>query len=122
MNGLKHTDIGREGEDQAARYLRQKGYRIRVRNYRYRRAEIDIIASRGDRLVIVEVKTRSGGFYEALTDSVSRTKINRLVRAADHYVRAEGLELEIRFDIMQVIRTGAAYRVVHHKDAFYFFP
>ncbi|EAR16255.1 hypothetical protein RB2501_05135 [Robiginitalea biformata HTCC2501] len=114
-------DIGREGEDYAVRYLLASGYRILCRNYRYRRAEIDVLAFREGVLVVIEVKTRTRAFYEALSRSIPRSKIARLVRAADHYVRSNGLRAEVRFDIIQVIRLREGYRLVHLEDAFYFF-
>ena len=58
---------------------------------------------------------------EALTDSIPRAKINRLVEAAHHYIQEEGLSLEVRFDVIQVIREGGGFRLVHLEDAFYFF-
>ncbi len=121
MKGEKTTEMGRAGEDQAVAYLEGRGYAILHRNYHYRKAEIDIIARKGRWLVIVEVKTRTGSFYEALSDSVTRLKISRLVRAAHHFAGERRLGLEIRFDIIQVFRHGHAYRLVHHPDAFYFF-
>ena len=117
----KSTDVGREGEQQASAYLEAGGYTILERNYHYRKAEIDIIARKGPWLVIVEVKTRTGSFYEALSHSVSRLKISRLVRAAHHFSGELGLGLEIRFDIIQVLRHGRRYEIIHYQDAFYFF-
>jgi putative endonuclease len=114
-------DIGYGGEDAAVAFLKEKGYGILDRNYRYRRAEIDIVACTGTLLVIVEVKTRTGSFYEALTDSISRTKINRIVLAAHHYVREHRLDLEVRFDIVQIIRKNGENVLIHLEDAFYFF-
>ncbi len=114
-------EIGFEGEEHAVSYLERAGYRILCRNYRYRKAEIDILARQGPFLVVVEVKTRTGSFYEALTDSIPRAKINRLVKAAHHYIQEEGLSLEVRFDIIQVIREGPGFHLVHLEDAFYFF-
>ncbi|MBC2838510.1 YraN family protein [Robiginitalea sp. SC105] len=116
------VDIGLEGEEYAVAYLRKSGFRIRCRNYRYRRAEIDIIAVEGSTLVVIEVKTRTGAFYEALSDSISRAKIRRLTRAADHYVRSIGSDLEVRFDVIQIVRHNGRYRLTHLRDAFYFFP
>ncbi len=121
MTGENTTEVGRAGEDRAVAYLEAEGYQILERNYHYRKAEIDIIARKDAWLVIVEVKTRTGSFYEALSDSVSRLKISRLVRAANHFARERGLGLEIRFDVIQVVRQGLAYRLIHHPDAFYFF-
>lgn len=102
----------------AAAYLRSRGYRILARNYRYRRAEIDILALRGSCLAVVEVKTRSEGWYEALSDSIPRAKIRRLVMAADHFVRGRGLQVSVRFDIIQVCGRSGDYRLVHIEDAF----
>ena len=116
-----HYERGMEGEAQAVTYLKEQGYAILCRNYRYQRAEIDILAIHGDFLVVVEVKTRTDHFYEALSDTVSKTKIARLVRAADHFVREQGLEVEVRFDIIQLTGTPGRYTLVHWEDAFYHF-
>ena len=53
------TEIGRYGEDMAAKLLRKKGYKILERNFRAGHNEIDIIAQNKDYTVFVEVKTRS---------------------------------------------------------------
>ena len=119
--GPTHYERGMEGEQQAVAYLRREGYEILYRNYRYQRAEIDILAMRGSVLVVVEVKTRTDQFYEALSDTVSKTKIGRLVRAADFFVRERGLEVEVRFDIIQLTGTPGRYTVTHWEDAFYHF-
>ena len=115
------TEIGREGEDRAVRYLEEEGYEILCRNYRFRKAEIDIIARKGKRLVIVEVKTRSEAFYEDLDQRVSPLKIHRIVKAADHFVRNQPEVYEVRFDIIQILRSACGYRLQHMEDAFYFF-
>ncbi len=114
-------ELGFEGEAHAVAYLERAGYAILCRNYRYRKAEIDILAQSGSTLVVVEVKTRTGGFYEALTDSIPKAKIRRLVEATHHYIRERGLGLEVRFDIIQVVREPAGYQLIHLEDAFYFF-
>ncbi|MEJ2584995.1 MAG: YraN family protein [Robiginitalea sp.] len=116
-----HYRRGMEGEEQAVAYLRREGYEILCRNYRYQRAEVDIFARHGEVLLVVEVKTRTDSFYEALSDTVSKTKIARLVRAADHFVRERGLEVDVRFDIIQLTGTPGQYTLVHWKDAFYYF-
>ena len=53
-----HLEIGKEGEELAARYLEEKQYTILEQNWRYRHREIDIIASRDNLIIIVEVKVR----------------------------------------------------------------
>ena len=116
-----HFERGMDGEAQAVAYLRQQGYEILCRNFRYQKAEIDILASRGGLLVVVEVKTRTNQFYESLSDTVPKTKIARLVRAADYFVRQQGLDLEVRFDIIQLTGTPGKYTLIHWEDAFYHF-
>jgi len=54
-----HNITGKEGEAFARQYLEDKGYRILHCNWRYRHKELDIVASDGKELVVVEVKTRS---------------------------------------------------------------
>lgn len=114
-------ELGFEGESHAVSYLENAGYAILCRNYRYRKAEIDILARQGAKLIVVEVKTRTGGFYEALTDSIPKAKIRRLVEATHHFIRENGLGLEVRFDIIQIVREPAGYQLIHLEDAFYFF-
>lgn len=116
-----HYERGMEGEAYAVAYLRQEGYEILCRNFRHQKAEVDILARRGTLLVVVEVKTRTDHFYEALSDTVSRRKIARLVKAADYFVRERGLEVEVRFDIIQLTGTPGKYTLTHWEDAFYYF-
>jgi putative endonuclease len=115
------SEVGFRGEDQAVAYLRSKGYEILCRNYRYRKAEIDIIARMGSILAIVEVKTRTLGFYGDPADSIPKSKIQRLVAAADHYASSGEVDYEIRFDLVYVLRSGSGYQLAHVEDAFYYF-
>ena len=121
MGNGSTTNLGKKGEGIAVAFLRKKGFTILDRNYRFRKAEIDIIAMGEGFLVVLEVKTRSGAFYESLAESIPKQKVRRLIAAADQYVREKKYEMEIRFDVIQVI-LGDSGHVVHHiKDAFYFF-
>ena len=105
----------------ATAYLRDKGYRILMTNYRYRRAEIDILALKGCSLAVVEVKIRSEKPLETLSERVPRKKICRIAQAADHFVRARGLDVEVRFDVILLQRKDRGYRLVHLEHAFYHF-
>lgn len=71
----KHNEFGTEGEQLAVEFLQQNGYVIKYRNYRYLKAEIDIIALKGPFLAIIEVKSRNSYFLEDLTDTVNKKKI-----------------------------------------------
>ena len=116
-----HNDFGSEGEQKAAAYLEEQGYTILERNYTYARAEIDIIALKGDILAVVEVKSRSSHLFALPQDAVNRKKIRLLVKAIDHYVRARNINSEVRFDIITVTGKGEHSELNHIEDAFFHF-
>lgn len=117
----KHNDFGKKGENLAEAYLQENGYRIVHKNYRYIKAEIDIIAQKGNILAIVEVKSRSSEYWQAIADTITEKKIKLLVKAANHYVVSKNLEVEVRFDIVTVLKDGPNFRIDHWENAFYHF-
>ncbi|NAS10682.1 YraN family protein [Poritiphilus flavus] len=117
----KHNTIGKMGEDLAVKHLKDRGYRIICRNYRYRKAETDIIARKNDILSIVEVKSRSADFLEDISGAVNAKKIKLLVMAADHFVNSEALNVEVRFDIITIRELQGTYQLEHIQNAFYHF-
>ncbi len=117
----KHNIFGKEGEQKAVDCLLKNGYVIKHRNYRYLKAEIDIIAQKGSVLAIVEVKSRSSDFLEHIADTVNAKKIKLVVMAADHYVIQNDLDVDVRFDIITILKQGNAYTIEHLENAFYHF-
>ena len=113
--------LGKLGEELAVKYLVVNGYAILDCNFRYRKAEIDIIAQKDNILAIVEVKLRSGRFYESLEDTISKKKRNLLIMAADEYVQQNDLDLEVRFDIVVILSEPSGYTIEHYPDAFFHF-
>lgn len=116
-----HNKLGEKGEQLAADYLLQHGYVIEERNYRFQKAEVDIIARKGDILAVVEVKTRSTADFGNPQDFVKPKQIQRLVEAVDHYVNENQLDVEVRFDIIAIVRQGNSFQIEHLMDAFYHF-
>jgi len=112
-------DLGVKGEQKAVELLLSKGYCIIKRNYRYEKAEVDIICQIGNDLVFVEVKTRSTDFFGDPADSVGHKKIKMLAMAADHFVKDFKLNLEVRFDIISVIYSDSNLVIDHIENAFY---
>ncbi len=109
---------GLNGESQAAAYLQEKGYTILCRNYRYKRAEIDIIAEKEGLLVFVEVKTRATNKYGFPEEAVGQKKQELILAAAEEFILQAGWEQDIRFDIISITLTKPP--VLHHiEDAFY---
>lgn len=112
-----HNDLGKIGENIAANLLIKKGYIIRERNWRIGKLEIDIIAESNQRIVIVEVKTRSTNTYNPL-DAIDRKKVMRLIRAAKSYLTINHLERELQFDIVTVVGTNSHdLELNHYADA-----
>ena len=99
---------GEEGEDLAAAFLIEKGFTVLERNYRNKKSEIDLIVSKGNWLVFVEVKTRRGSAHGAPIEAVDARKVERLRSIALAYLSvrdAGGEEPACRFDIAEV-RSG----------------
>ncbi|MCD4697245.1 MAG: YraN family protein [Bacteroidales bacterium] len=115
----KHNILGKKGEELAARYLTEKGYRILEKNWRFGKDEIDIIAKHNDTIVIVEVKTRSTDFFGDPEDAVTDRKQQFLIRAAEEYVIQNKIDEELRFDIISIIIKNEKQTIRHIEDAFY---
>lgn len=116
-----HNDLGKQGETIAVEYLQKNGYEILEQNFVFQKAEIDIIARKGDWLIVVEVKTRSSIDFGNPEEFVNKKKIKLLVKAIDEYVNQSGLDLEIRFDIISIVKTENKFNTEHLEDAFYHF-
>ncbi|PHS67514.1 MAG: endonuclease [Flavobacterium sp.] len=118
----EHNELGKLGEQLAAEYLSKKGYVILARNYYYDKAEIDIIAQKSsETIVVVEVKTRNSDFFGDPQDFVKPSKIKLLVKAANEYVISNDLDVEVRFDIIAIIKNKTTEKIEHLEDAFYHF-
>ncbi|MCD8303974.1 MAG: YraN family protein [Prevotellaceae bacterium] len=100
-----HNDLGKAGEQQAADYLVRQGYTILDRNWRapHSRNELDIVATKDECLVVVEVKTRSNTAYGLPFDAVDKRKISSLASAANSYVCLKEIDLPVRFDIIGIL-------------------
>ncbi|OEK09864.1 hypothetical protein A8C32_10160 [Flavivirga aquatica] len=117
----KHNELGKKGEQLAVDFLLKNGYEIKERNYRFDKAEVDIIAQINDILVIVEVKTRSTTDFGNPQDFVKPKQIQRLVKAIDKYITINELDVEVRFDIIAIIKEDKNFNIEHLIDAFYHF-
>jgi putative endonuclease len=115
----QHNETGKTGEDLAADFLAEQGYRILERNWRWGKGEIDLICSRDRFIVFVEVKTRSTGFFGQPEEAVNKTKKRFIIRAANAYVLMNDLHGEVRYDILSVILRDRSHTIRHIEDAFY---
>ncbi|UOQ75680.1 YraN family protein [Hymenobacter sp. 5516J-16] len=112
--------LGHDGEEIGLRYLLAQGYELVYRNYRYRRAEVDLIVRQGTQLLVfVEVKTRSSVLYGHPEEFVTERKRQLLRLAAEQVQEQLQWRGDIRFDILALQPTHEGLRVEHFQDAFY---
>lgn len=116
----KSSDLGRWGEEQAARFLGRKGYQILYRNFRARHGgEVDLVCRHGEQLVFVEVKTRAGQAYGRPSAAVNRDKQRLLARGAMEWLRLlDNPEVIFRFDIVEVLANGESVECEVIENAF----
>ena len=114
----ENDDIGSWGEEIAVEFLRKKGYRIIERNFRCKRGEIDIVASEGNSLVFVEVKTRSSTQFGEPEQAVNPEKLRHLQHTAYIYLRKNKIKpggVRFRFDIVSILADWNTRKVVSIK-------
>jgi len=92
-----------------------------VKNYRYLKAEIDVIAKKDGVVAIVEVRSRRSDYMENIAETVTPKKIKLLVKAADHYIISNDLDVEARFDIITILKNKNRFEIEHLENAFYHF-
>ncbi len=119
----EHLRRGRLGERAAKRYLRSRGLKFLVANFRSKRGEIDLVFRDRDCLVFVEVKTRSHEEWTRPASAVDARKRLLLARTAMDYLRRIGQpRIRIRFDIVEVLLWDGEVREVRHLPAAFSMP
>ena len=119
----ERRSIGQKGEDLAAAYLEQMGWRVVDRNWRYRRVgEIDIVAvepSRGrGTLVFCEVKSRTGTGYGEPLESITRAKLQRLHRLACMWMSTHEMGYDqVRIDAIGILAPQGGPATITHARA-----
>lgn len=113
-----HNELGKAGENLAVDFLLRKGYEIVARNFVFQKAEVDIIARKDNILAIIEVKTRSTPDFGNPQEFVKARQIHRLIKAVDHFVTDHNMDVEVRFDILAIIKNKAGIKIDHIQDAF----
>jgi putative endonuclease len=111
--------LGQRGENVAAKYLREQGYKILIRNFRCDLGEVDIVARDGKTIVFVEVKTRVDD-DPAPEDQVNSPKRHQITKAAKFYMSRYGVPPPpARFDVVAIVwPQGREPQIRHTPDAF----
>ena len=120
MKDITNQQLGSLGEKLAAKYLKQKGYKILEKNYKCKLGEIDIIARDGEEIVFIEVKTRTADPYVRGIYAVDKRKQEHILRTASWYLSATGCGLQPRMDIIEIEldSDNKLMRVNHIESAF----
>ena len=122
MSGQESRLRGRWGEEQAAEYLRQKGFRLVAANWQCRFGEIDLIAEDGNFLCFVEVKLRKSAAYGSAGAFVGQRKQQKLRTAAQLYLAWHPTKLQPRFDVIEIYAPQGSDTVrpeiIHLENAF----
>jgi len=115
----EHNILGKTGETLACEFLSTLNYAILETNWKYLKAEVDIIAREENFLVFVEVKTRTTGNFGLPYEFITPAKERKLAEAAEAYLEIKNLDYEIRFDVISIITGKSGQPVIEHiSDAF----
>jgi putative endonuclease len=111
-----HLKTGNTGEYLASHYLRQKGFEILAANYRFGKAEVDIIALFEGFLVGIEVKTRSNSIHGEPAEFISSRKWQLLSEALEHFATEHDFNGDIRFDVVSITFDTSSPSIMHYPD------
>ena len=114
----KHNKLGKDGELIAFMVLQRDGFTIIETNWKFRKAEVDIIAKKDGFLIFIEVKTRSSKKFGKPEDAIDKKKISLYKDAAEGYIEQHPTEEEIRFDVMSIIIGKDKTDIEHIPNAF----
>jgi putative endonuclease len=109
--GRRRVDTGREGERRAAAFLTGQGFQVLARGFLASRGEIDLVCRRGDRLVMVEVKTRTSAARGTAAEAVDARKRRAMTAAAAEYRALSGWRGAIEFAVV-TIQDGGPPRLI----------
>ena len=114
----KHNKLAKEGELIAFMILQRDGFTILETNWRFQKAEIDIIARKDGLLIFTEVKTRGSKKFEKPSDAINKNKIALYKDAVVGYLEQYPSEDEIRFDLVNIIIGKDETQIEHIPNAF----
>ena len=99
----KHNKLVKDGELTAFMILQKDGYNILQTNWKFQKAEVDVIAQKDGFLIFIEVKTRGSKKFVNPSDSIYKKKISLYKEAAEGYLEQYSSDLEVRFDVVNII-------------------
>ncbi|MBP5709504.1 MAG: YraN family protein [Bacteroidales bacterium] len=113
-----NLELGKTGEEAAIAYYLKQNYTILDTNWRFGHLEVDVIAENEDTIVFCEVKTRSSNCFGEPESFVTLQKQKNIIRAANSYVLRKGINKDVRFDVISIIKNNNGCTLNHIPDAF----
>src|SRR4051812_13767165 len=111
--------VGDEAEGAVAKFLEERGYHVRHRNFSCQYGELDLVAEKDSTVCFVEVRMRSSAAWGDPSHTVSWKKQRKVVKAALHYLYQHELRGRmIRFDVVSVVGRGDRAHLEHLPNAF----
>ena len=114
----KHNNLEEDGELTAFMVLQRDGFTILDTNWIFQKSEVDIIAQKDRFLIFIEVKTRGSKKFGKLSDTIDKKKISLYKDAAEGYLEQYPSELEVRFDVVNIIIGKDETEIEHISNAF----
>ncbi len=103
MKSNQRQSTGRQGENIAGEFLKNKGYTILERNWRTPYGEIDIVARKRESVVFVEVKTRASRSLGPPEISITARKARHMRDAAQYYIQQHpDMEADWQIDLITI--------------------
>jgi putative endonuclease len=112
--------LGTWGEETAARFLVDKGFRILDRNWHASHGELDLVAQEGETLVFVEVKARHRHDFGSPEEAITPAKQRKLRKTAWTYLQESNMiDVDFRFDVVAIDQgpSGEVARLEHYVNA-----
>ena len=114
-----NIEAGMNGQQEAERYLIEKGVGIIERNYRIKSGEIDLIGQDGEYVVFIEVKYRSSLSFGYPCEAVNIKKQRKIIKTALHYINHKRLShCGFRFDVVEILKQNGSLEITHIENAF----
>ncbi len=116
----ENLNLGKAGEQDAVRFLKNKGYKLLRQNYKTKLGEIDIVAQDRETLCFIEVKTRSSFMFGNPAEAITHVKQRKLSQLALLFLKKHNLiGKKARFDVVTVMHSknkALDFKLI--KDAF----
>jgi putative endonuclease len=115
----ENLNLGKAGEEDAVRFLKNKGYKLLRQNYKTKLGEIDIVAQDKETLCFIEVKTRSSFIFGHPSEALTQAKQRKLSQVALFFLKEHNLiKKKARFDVVTVAYSEDKPQLELIKNAF----